>query len=292
MNIIKILPTIFIAATLIACGKSNDSAKTSEQETETSQEVKAPTLTREALLPIEKYIPVTMGRVNEGEQLNTQNANMRALFWNGAPLDYEALANDFIPEYKDEVDSFKRSDIAKANKAQLDAAYLNARKSHYFSVTLGSKLGHIQKYDPVTKGFHAYALDISDDMVYQWPRPEGKGKSYNGFWGVRFLGADPVDYMPGDEQEARKIEAALSQRRGGADEYNSAVVVYGRVVGYNKKEFEGDKVRLVALLRVDGISYVDPKTNEVLLTVDKKTLPKEVKFDRKITPDYFTSASN
>jgi len=45
---------------------------------------------------MDKYIPVSMGRVNGDAQLATQVASMRALFWSGAPLDYESLADDFV----------------------------------------------------------------------------------------------------------------------------------------------------------------------------------------------------
>jgi len=290
MNKFKLMFAVFIVAAITGCSKAPGETPASAPATLSAEEQKTPTLAREAIISQEKYIPVSMGWVNQA-QLATQVENMRALFWNGAPMDLEALADDFVPEYKDEKDTFRRSDLAKANKALLDVAYRNARKNPYFSVKFDKELGSIKKYDPVIKGFHVSPMSLGDGMSYQWSRPEGKGRNYNGFWGVRLLGADSFDYIPASEDEARKIEAALAQRRGGADTYNSAIIVYGRVVGYNKEEFEGDKTRRIALVRVDGMSFVDNKTNEVLLTADRKMLPKEIKFDSTIKADYFASAT-
>jgi hypothetical protein len=282
---------ISIVAALTACSKKPGDVPASEAVTQSAKEEKTPAVTREMLLSSDKYIPVTMGQVSGDAQLAVQNANMRALFWNGAPLDYEALADDFVPEYKEETDSFKRADLAKANKLPLEAAYRTARINNHFAIKFEKQLGSIKKYDATTRGFHVWPMDLSDNMSYYWNRPKGKAGNYSGFWGIRLLGADSFDYIPASEEEARRIEGALAERRGGSDTYNSAIIVYGRVVGYVKDEFNEDKLRKTALLLVDGMSFVDPKTNEVLFTVNKSMLPKEVKFDSKITPDYFAAAS-
>lgn len=281
--------SLFVALT--ACSKKPGEVLASNAVTQSTNEEKRPVVTREMLLPSDKYIAVAMGRVSGNAQLAAQNANMRALFWNGAPLDYEALADDYVPEYKDETDSFKRADLAKKNKLPLEEAYRTARMNNHFAVKFEKQLGSIKKYDPAIKGFHVWPMDLSDDMSYYWSRPEGKARNYSGFWGIRLLGADSFDYIPASEEEARKIEGALAERRNGSDTYNSAVIVYGRVVGYVKDEFKDDKLRKTALLLVDGMSFVDPKTNEVLFTASKSMLPKEVKFDSKITSDYFAAAS-
>jgi hypothetical protein len=283
---------VCIAAAIAGCGKKPSDAPANEPAVKSAQEEKAPTLVREVLLPQDRYIPVSMGLVEGDAQLAAQVENMRALFWNGAPLDYEALADDFVPAYKDETDSFKRSDLVKANKTLLDAAYQTARKNYHFSVKFDKQLGAITKYDPALKGFSVSPMSLSDDMTYDWKRPPGKGRNYSGFWGIRLLGADSFNYIPASEDEARKIEAALAHRRGGSDRYDSSIIVYGHVVGYDKDEFTGDKLRRTALLLVDGMSFVDPKTNDVLFTVDKRMLPQEIKFDSKIKPDYFAFASS
>lgn len=291
MKTSNLILAISVLAALAACGKKPGGAPAGDTVTQSTREEKTPVLSREMLLSSDKYIPVSMGRVSGNAQLAAQNENMRALFWNGAPLDYEALADDFVPEYKDESDSFKRADLAKANKLPLEAAYRNARRNNHFAVKFEKELGSIKKYDPALKGFHVWPMDLSEDMSYYWNRPAGKAGKYSGFWGFRLLGADSFDYIPASEDEARKIEGALAARRGGSDTYNSAIIVYGRVVGYAKDEFKDDKLRKTALLAVDGMSFVDPKTNEVLFTVNKDMLPKEVKFDSKMTPDYFAAAS-
>lgn len=290
MNKFTLMFAISIAAALAACSKSADQAPAGVIVAEVAQEKKAVALAPESLLALDKYIPVSMGRVDGDAQLAAQAHNMRALFWSGAPLDYDTLADDFIPAYKDEPDAFKRADLAKANKTVLDGAYEAARKNPYFSVKFDNTPVSIAKYDAGLKGFHV-TMYLAEDTMYYWSRPEGKDRKYSGLWGVRLLGVDDFDYIPASEDEARAFEAALAQRRGGSDEYKTAVVVYGRVIGFDKEILGTDKLRRVALLRVDGLSFRDPKTNEILFTADKKTLPKTIKLDTAIPPENLAFAS-
>lgn len=120
------------------------------------------TFQREELLPLEKY---KIKNISNGFQVSSDKVaavaeEYRDMFWAGAKLDYDALANDYLKEYRDEKDSFKRADIVNKNKENLDNIYKNASINKYQAFYVDSKqssydvsAGYIKSYNQEKKGF-------------------------------------------------------------------------------------------------------------------------------------------
>ncbi len=292
------LSTFALAAlllTLAACGKKDnaDNAAPAAQGSEQTdrkltsngieiEEGGGLLLPRQPLLPFERYTVLDQSRnFRTKDQAETTQVEKlyRNVFWAGAVRDDDLLAYDFLPEVRAEKDAFKRADIVKAKRAELDTAYAEARKQKHYALYLDRDfLMSIGPYDAQKKGFPV-STGIRGDMAYGWSKPKEHAHNEHASWMIEFAGSDLPEnlgwYIPRDEAEARQLEASLSKLRSNP---SSTVDLPGYYFGHIADlASRPQKQQYNALLVVDGIAVTDPATRQPLLTMDFHALqPKAV----------------
>ena len=292
------LSTIALAAlllTLAACGKkeNNDNAAPAEQASEQSErkftsngleieEQGGILLPRQPLLPFERYTVLDQSkhfRTNNQAETTQVEQLYRNVFWAGAGRDDDLLAYDFLPEVRAENDAFKRADIVKARRAELDAAYAEAKKQKHYALYLDRDfLMSIGPYDAQKKGF-LVDTGIRGDIAYGWPKPKEHEHNAHASWMIEFAGTGLPEnlrwYIPKDEAEARKLEASLSKLRSNpASTVDLPGYYFGHIADLASRP---EKHQYNALLVVDGIAVTDPATRQPLLTMDFHALqPKAI----------------
>jgi hypothetical protein len=193
----------------------------------------------------------------------------RDLYWSTADKDYDKLASDFVPEYRQETDAFKRQDMLKALEPKLDEIYTKFHGAKNISVTLRDETG-ISGYDAATKSFKISSVvgdistsvrktsDADREFNYVYILPLVMGESYK-------------DYvLTPSEEDARRIESYLSSKRQNAgDSVGVAVQIKGYVLD---AQSTGNNDRY-AIVATDAVSFLDPKTGEVIVTLQSKDLP-------------------
>lgn len=288
----NVLIIVFAAVVLTACGKSGDGSKASPPASAApiaTKESSVYEFKREALLSLDKYAKVNRSRgywLSNDEAIERENSLYRGAFWSGAKADYDLLAYDFLPEYRKEKDTFKRLDIVKANQDRLDAAYKEAQKNKHYALYFDNEnTVTVGRYDPVKKGFEV-GFGIDEYNAYLWNKPnEGKGEREQ--WGFQIFGAaftandNRVWFIPKNEDEARKIEEALSAHRGGNDRAFFPASYLGHVVASDTKP--GPFNPYSALMVLDGVAIHQPKSGEVIFTVALEPTHKSFEvFDSKV----------
>lgn len=286
MNYKKSMVGLMLIASLAACDqkKAEQSASiVKSADASPTVENPLPTVERQALAPRDQYVAISLGTFVEGDKaIEEMSDKFRRLYWSAAEPDEAVLAYDFIHEYRKEKDSFKQGDIIKANAAKLDEAYKANHGKNLFALKLrkddwGLSVG---KYDPTTKGFELQ-MKNDEDGWSGWSKPKDASGSSLFSWGVRTMGVPTTDnqtkfiYAPKDEAEARRIEGALATFRSNIGDTSRPSVVYlGHPVGSGT--FKTSTTVSLALLAVDGIELQHPKTGEVLFTLDRSHLGKNI----------------
>lgn len=214
------LSTFALAAlllTLAACGKKDNadnpapaaqgSEQTDRKLTSNGIEIEEGgglLLPRQPLLPFERYTVLDQSRnFRTKDQAETTQVEKlyRNVFWAGAVRDDDLLAYDFLPEVRAEKDAFKRADIVKAKRAELDTAYAEARKQKHYALYLDRDfLMSIGPYDAQKKGFPV-STGIRGDMAYGWSKPKEHAHNEHASWMIEFAGSDLPEnlgwYIPG-----------------------------------------------------------------------------------------------
>ncbi len=282
MYYMKSMVGLMLIASLAACGQKQaeqGSGIVKSADASPTMENPLPTVERQALAPRDQYLAILLGAYVEGDKaIEEMNNKFKQLYWSAAERDDAVLAYDFVPEYRQEKDSFKQGDLIKANAATLDEAYKANHGKNLFALKLRKDDWglSVAKFDPATKGFELY-MKNDEEGWSSWPKPKD-ADGYNRFsWGVRTMGVPTTDnqtrfiYVPKDEAEARRIEGALATFRS-SDTALPTVVYLGHTVGGNTV---ASNVSLsLALFAVDGIELQHPKTGEVLFTLDRSHLGK------------------
>lgn len=265
---------------LTGCGQKDATSEVKVSENGTKTNVAY--IKREALQPYEKYTPfkqIKQYKIGSEEHKKNMEAH-RNFYWSSAPINYELLAYDYLDGYADETDTFKKKDIVKANKEKLDAIYQSIPKNKYFAVQ-GNGIMSYTKFNDQDKGFNLFlsAKEYMNDgdLAFQLAEKDVRNNRPNQLYysisiaGQRNTEVDELKrrdnflYIPKNEDEARTIEAELSE----PDAQNNIKHVYlGRSIG---ARFDGNNT-YSPIFMIDGISLVNQKTGKVIYTVDKTQL--------------------
>lgn len=279
---IAILSAAVVA--LCACGQKQPGAEASASAAASAAAAAAsaePAVKREPMLARDAYIDLNTNALVEGDaNIAATTAGYRAIYWSRAKRDDELLAFDYLSAYRDEPDSFKRADLIKANKAQLDAAFTAVQANNHFAIiSQRTTWMHVEHYDPKSKDFK-FGLNWEAGQALRWSKPAAP-KTFPDFWSLWVLGgsmhgnggASLPAYQPKDEAEARAIEARLSvlgNQSGGA--VNVETVLLGHTVGSGKYELEN----YVGLFVVDAVIAISPVDHQPLFTLDMRQLGQTV----------------
>lgn len=193
----------------------------------------------------------------------------RDVYWAKAVKDYGKLAEDYIPEYRKEVDVFKREDMLDSLKGRLDDIYkAQSNNDKLKNVSFRPEASvSIESYNQAEKGFRmTNSLSIDTYIVGK----EEKGDI--GVWAVGFLDTqlgEPYKeyYFKPDRDVARRIESYLATKRSSP---TSLVSVNVQINGYviSAQAFDQDRLAIIA---ADSISLLDDKQN-ILATIESKDL--------------------
>lgn len=259
------------------------SAKADAPTAAVSSRPTLPQFPRGALAARDQYTPLAIGERAEGEKaIEQMSKGYIQLAWSSAKRDDAQLAYDTLPEYRREKDTFKQSDIIKANASKLDETFNENHGKNKFALDLTKYNVAIEKYDVEKKGFSVWPRQIEDDWT-------GLGKPNEGqlhpepAWGARIVGLPNPDtenklfYKPKDENEARELESALSTFRtsyASREASEAKIKVLGHTVATIPAP-DNKNVQL-ALFVVDGIEFIHPTTKKVLFTMDRDQIGKSM----------------
>lgn len=242
---------------------------------------------REPLKPVTDYVPIEVGRIGAAiEGLPDPATTMRSMYWSKAKRDYALLAYDFLPEYRKETDTFKRSDLLKANLAKLEAAFNSTKSvSHFALETSGDSNVIVDRYDPKEKGFEV-RLAYKDDQFYELLKPNESLSTPQPAWALAVLGATTdlaearkkVIYRPKTEDEARTIEAKLARSSQGATGmmYLPATRLGHMVASFPTANATNEPT---AVFVTDGVIVRAKQGREALFTIDSEQLGRAVTVD-------------
>lgn len=278
-----LLPCLLAAAVLAACGRHDAPAGAAPTAAApTHSEAGAPTAPeRRNAKPMDAYELIDLSPSSYPEPVyQGLIRQVRAAFWSAAPKDMDKLAYDYIDAYRQENDSFKRTDIVKSHAAELEQSYSTARQRQDYAVRTSS-LMQVYPYDTATGTFKiAFSTDGESSSIGVF-KNTGNPHPY-GAWNFRFVGIPAMTagtsyaYHPKNEDEARAIEATLaSQRSAGGGDW---VPVLAQYEGHTLGTIWGPGKDDTVILGVDAITAVDRKTGKPLFTLGGQELgPIEVK---------------
>ena len=277
MNIKNLLAfgALLAAIMLTACGKKDAApAAATASSSPAESSVTVPSLERRSA-GSRSYSLVDMAwKTLPNAEFQKVHSQIRDLYWSGAAKNPEKLAEDFLPSYRREVDSFKKADLVKAMAAELDQNYANAQKTKDYAVRVESSDANtvIYPYDAAIGGFKIGFGSAQERAGVGMLKDSDQSISQRR-WYVRFVGVPnqkELIYKPKDEAEARNIESNLASLRSatGNEVYVDAVFS-GSVAGtlYNESELADS-----ALFTVDTIGFMGKKLNKTLFTIGAKEL--------------------
>jgi|GEM_PF-6574616 len=274
---------------LCACGQkhpgadalANGSANAAANPSASAAPSAEPAVKREPMLARAAYIDVNTNELVEGDaNIAATTAGYRAIYWSRAKRDDDLLAFDYLSAYRDEPDSFKRADLIKANKTQLDATFTAVQANNHFAiVSKRTTWMRIEHYDPKSQDFK-FGLNWEAGQGLRWSKPAAP-KTFPNVWALWVLGgslhgngdAPPPSYHPRDESEARAVEARLAvlgNPSSGAVDVET--VLLGHTVGSAKYQLED----YVGLFVVDAVIAISPADHQPLFTLDMRQLGQTV----------------
>ncbi|MES2026271.1 MAG: hypothetical protein V4448_11990 [Pseudomonadota bacterium] len=203
----------------------------------------------------------------------------RDMYWSAAPKDLKNLAWDYLPTYRREANTFKQEDVLKANEADLEKKFEQARTNKNYAVRVKQTM-LAWPYDPEKKGFR---IVLNPRMETEGMRMEKDDKNNDGEWNVTAIGL-PVNYSyemffkPKNTDEARAIEEVLAPQRRDTDSNVSLYLQYeGSVIGTR-----GDTRDTKIVLGVDNITAVDQKTGKPVFTITSEALGKKIEVNERL----------
>lgn len=260
--------------TVSACDKSPEGKNPGPASTvSNNQTAPANKFVAERVKDKQSYFVFAKQQNYSSPQLLAEFNKFKQIYWAATPKKYEDLAVDLVPGFAKSNDEFKRADLIKEHKAQLDSFYDEAK-------AVGTKMAVftgpvvIKKYDSQKKGFEFNFTDPqyvslgNAKVPYMVVTAAGVPYYYNPSKPM----PDFYVYKPAAEDDARRIENALAKLRGDSQEASANMIVYGRVV---KTEFRPDRremfllpehIEVVALKNRNGDDY------EVLWDIDAASL--------------------
>lgn len=265
------------AISFAGCDKKDVSSEV--KVSENGYETKVAYIKREPLQPYEKYTHLKTVRtyvIGSQDHKNNMLA-YRNFYWSSAPINYELLAYDLLDGYADEKDTFKKKDLIKANKDKLDEIYQNFPKSKYFAVNDRENI-ITNKYNEQDKGFKLQLRNregYKSSLKFAIAETEA-GRPYADqlYYSTTIVGQTNTEdmanyesliYVPKSEEEARAIEAELSDPLA---EKNLRHVYLGRTIGAKSDVHD----TYSPIFMIDGIALVNDKTGKVIYTVSKNEL--------------------
>lgn len=192
------------------------------------------------------------------------------MYWAAAPLDAPAMAAGYWPEYRREADGFRRQDMLKTRKKELEALYQSVQAVRDVAVItpVTTEMG---PYDARQGGF--VMQPIPDVGLYQVRRGNGQPDSSVTF-GVQVLSpAMRYDTKPYllvlPEEEARRVEAYLAGKRR---HRNEKIRLQVQVNGYVADAVREGSAHY-AIIVPDHIVLLDMKERAPVLTIPEAMLP-------------------
>ena len=276
----KAILTISLIASLSILGCNKQDASVETRTDDAGNKTKVATLDREELKPYEQYTEYSEHRPvgEDTPEYKKFIDGMRNFYWSSAPINYEILAYDYIDGYATETDSFKRKDLISVNKNKLDEIYKNLPKNKYFSVQRPSLIT-FNKYDEAIKGFVVQVNAVegrnSGDMSYtsnvRAPRDKYQFRTISTVGQMNTQTDDwkksqSFTYIPKNEEEARQIEAELSDPLA---EQNLKELFLGRTIGVKE---DPSNFAVAPIFMIDGIALVNAKTNKLIFRISKNEL--------------------
>lgn len=145
--------------------------------------------------PLEKY-----QRLDSGKQIV-----MAYLALSPGPRDYDQVAKLLFPAYAKENDGFKRSDMLKTLKPQIDADAEKAKSNRYLVMNL-EEIAQVMfaGYDFNEKGFLPFTLNLAINGLHYYENTKAYKLSLQHSPKFAWL-------RPADEQKARAIESFRSE---------------------------------------------------------------------------------
>lgn len=231
-----------------------------------------PPFTREKLKNLAEYRNIDFSKMSYNENDSKIFAKtLLTAYWSASKESPEWAASDLFDDVFAETDTFRRQDLAKNHKTEAEAFISESRKFSPLAIRLSAQdaLVRIERYDEKEKGFRVF---LSDPFNFNFSLKRRKGETvlYPSFLSMKSTEGFAY-YKPKDEEEARKIEAALSSSRSG-DRTAVPVIVYSRVVGTYRDDstYGRDDSRRQSLffyIAVDGIAVQAPKADETLFNL-------------------------
>ena len=172
-------------------------------------------------MPLTSY-----AEIKSGNQLMFSYLALAAM-----PVNYEEVANHYLPEYSQTSDEFKKNDLLTALKPKINAAIADAKTNRYYKLTLDNP---INKFDFEKKGFPVadFINDSSSTRYY----------SDNAAYQLSFTNTDSFRYLTvSNEADARKIEAIRSK----FEELRLVVYVFAQESDVTRKFVKAQIVKIV-----------------------------------------------
>ena len=243
-------------------------------------------IVREPLAPLSSYATVEVGE-HRGPALDGMAdviTTARSMYWVKAKRDDALLAYDFLPQYRTEKDTFKRSDLVKANLGLLDAAFKASQHSNHFALETARHNSEVrvERYDPVEKGFEV-RLGFDEQKYYSLLKPNEAMLNPQPYWAIVVIGAttDPKEnrtkifYHPKSESEARSIEAKLAEASNSAS--TSATMPATRLGHIIATVPNASMTQApTSVFLTDGVVVLSPTDRQPLFIIDSKELGRAV----------------
>jgi hypothetical protein len=284
-----------ISASLLLIGCSKNTTTANENST-ASQGASAPNnaigsstqgesdkeqFTREALQDLGQYKSVIVGEWQRTQPTGVGDPKIavREMYWSKADRNDQALASDYLQQYRQEKDSFKRADIIKANASNLDMFYNQARGSKLFGLeTDVSSDVQIGRYDAQQKGFEV-RLSFPEGEYYHLLKPNEGKESPIPEWDILPIGSTTdlkengkkIYYHPKNENEAREIEEKLAK----ASESSSGYVSAGATrLGHILKSLPSTAMSQAPtiIFVTDAVIVRSPATRDPIFVIDREQL--------------------
>lgn len=178
------------------------------------------------------------------------------------------LAHTLSENYRNEDDSFKKQDILKSLKPQLEAYKNNAQKLGNIKITTFQKVV-VTQYDHEKNNFKFNSPSVAGIEV------KIKDKSFppQTYYSNILLGSLPykMEYKPKSEAEARQIEGELTKlKERGSRSAELLLTVYGYVLQTYAMD---DGRQLHSVIAVDSFSLDNPKTKQPIINIQSSLLP-------------------